>query len=117
MSESGFDLSGWQRRDEERQKIAGDLVVRVDERRSLLRLILRDSGAREAFLFGSVASGRPRPESDADLAVSGCDPERFYRLAAEIERALDLPVDLVNLDRAFPELAPAIRHDGQRLLP
>jgi predicted nucleotidyltransferase len=109
--------SGWYQRDAERGKAVGALRSRVHASRPLLQQILRNSGATEAFLFGSVIRGGPRPDSDIDVAVSGCKPERFYRLAAEVERALEWPVDLVDLDRAFPELAFAIRRDGQRLLP
>jgi hypothetical protein len=44
-------------------------------------------------------------------------PDRFYRLAARIERELSLPLDLVDLDRAPADLAQAVRTDGIRLIP
>ena len=63
----------------------------------------------EAYLFGSVASGSARPGSDVDIAVVHCPAENFYRLAARLERALDLPLDLVDLDRAPLDMAVQIR--------
>ena len=39
--------------------------------------LLTQEGAREVYVFGSVAAGRAHEESDLDLAVAGLPPERF----------------------------------------
>lgn len=112
-----LDLSGWTRRDEARARDVRQLLDRVETARGALVSILVAAGVTEAWIFGSVAHGTPRPESDVDMAVAGCPPDRFYRLAAELERALALPLDLVDLDHAPSDLAEAIRTHGLRIVP
>lgn len=64
--------------------------------------ILRAQGAREVYLFGSVATGRARDGSDVDLAVVGLPPERFFRALGLAADALDRPLSLVDLDEDTP---------------
>ena len=78
--------------------------------------MLRAPGILEAWLFGSIARGDPRPGSDVDIAVRGCAPGAFFRLAAELERALDAPLDLVDLDLAPESFSAEVRARGERLL-
>lgn len=111
------DFSGWRRRDDARARAVRDLLERVAVARGALERLLLAEGVTEAWLFGSVARGTPRPESDVDIAVAGCRPDRFYGLAAALERALALPLDLVDLDRAPPDVAAAVRAEGLRLVP
>ena len=61
--------------------------------------ILRRGGCSEVHVFGSVAEGRTRKGSDIDLAVRGCQPERFFSLLGELLTELEHPVDLIDLDR------------------
>ncbi len=53
----------------------------------LKRVLRKDAGVKEAWLFGSVARGEERPESDIDLAlvvVAGYDPTPLmFRFADE----------------------------------
>ena len=112
-----FDLSGWARRDEARREAANRLVAKVREARVPAAQVLRAHGVGEAYLFGSVARETNRPDSDVDLAVSGCPPEAFYRVSAEFERVFGAPLDLVDLDRAPADLAAAIRDAGIRIFP
>jgi predicted nucleotidyltransferase len=68
--------------------------------------LLREMGASAVFVFGSAASGKLRPDSDLDLAVSGLPAELYF---SAISRASDLvgrPVDLVDLD----DDTPLVRH-------
>ncbi|MFG0329895.1 MAG: nucleotidyltransferase domain-containing protein [Phycisphaerales bacterium] len=60
--------------------------------------ILREEGAREVYLFGSVARGDEVADSDLDLAVEGLDPRRFFFALARAADAAGRPVDLVDLD-------------------
>lgn len=61
--------------------------------------ILKEAGCTHVFLFGSLAVGKVREESDIDLAVRGCPKGRFFRLLGQLLLELDHSVDLVNLDR------------------
>jgi uncharacterized protein len=67
-------------------------------------------------LFGSVARGRPRPDSDLDIAV-GCDgpagPDALYLLLAP--RLATSLLDLVDLRRASSLLAFQVARHGQVL--
>ncbi|HVG11226.1 MAG TPA: nucleotidyltransferase domain-containing protein [Thermoanaerobaculia bacterium] len=64
--------------------------------------LLKSEGAREVYVFGSVATGTSRKGSDVDLAVSGLPPASFYPALARLGDLFDRPVDLVDLDRADP---------------
>ncbi len=74
--------------------------------------ILKDGGCTEVFLFGSLAKGRSRENSDVDLAVRGCPPEGFFRLYAELMDALKHRVDLVDLDISDPFTEYLIQKGG-----
>jgi predicted nucleotidyltransferase len=73
-----------------------------------------------AYLFGSYATGKARPESDVDVAVllSGTDEmerfERRLRLMGEVEEALGRrPADVVVLNDAPPLLAHQVLRNGR----
>jgi predicted nucleotidyltransferase len=61
--------------------------------------ILREAGCTDVFLFGSLAAGEIRDNSDIDLAVRGCPKGQFFHILGRLLLELDYPVDLVNLDR------------------
>jgi predicted nucleotidyltransferase len=92
----------------------------TDVMSELARRLAGVASVRFALLFGSRAAGRPRTDSDWDLAVYLSDAlsaeERFserLRLAAELE---DLGcIDLVVLNEAPPLLAQRALQ-GQRIL-
>ena len=64
--------------------------------------LLTAAGAREVYVFGSVAAGRAHEGSDVDLAVAGLPPERFFATMARLENLFDRSIDLVDLDDASP---------------
>jgi predicted nucleotidyltransferase len=73
-----------------------------------------------AYLFGSYATGKARPESDVDVAVllSGTDEmerfERRLRLMGEVEEALGRrSADVVVLNDAPPLLAHQVLMHGR----
>ncbi|MGH9230273.1 MAG: type VII toxin-antitoxin system MntA family adenylyltransferase antitoxin [Acidimicrobiales bacterium] len=78
--------------------------------------VLADAGVRVAYLFGSRASDRHRPDSDADIAVLGAaslDLMARERLATRLREALSVPeVDLVVLDEAPLELRGRVVQQG-----
>ncbi len=72
-----------------------------------------------ALLFGSLAQGRGRPDSDVDLAVQAGHPlsaQQRMDLSVAVSQALQRPVDLVDLRTAGePTLGQVVRH-GRRIL-
>ena len=60
--------------------------------------MLTDSGCKEVYIFGSLAEGRSNENSDIDLAVRGCPPEKFYAILGKLLMELKHSVDLVDLD-------------------
>lgn len=64
--------------------------------------LLRSMGAAQVFVFGSAATGRLRPESDVDLAVSGLPSELYFSAASRTSDLFKRPVDLVDLDDPTP---------------
>ena len=79
-------------------------------------------GIAAAWLFGSVARGTARPDSDVDVGVLFReDPPRSltgYRfdLEADLEAVAGLPVQLVVLNRAPVDLAIRVLRDGKLLV-
>jgi predicted nucleotidyltransferase len=93
------------------------------ERESLIQALqdtFRETGVAVAcaYLFGSHARGEARPDSDVDLAVLFPEPPPagllgpHETLAAELERRLRRPVDLVVLNRAPADLVHRVLRDG-----
>ena len=72
-----------------------------------------------AILFGSLATGTPRVDSDVDLAVSAGQPltqAQRMALIAAIAEATGRPVDLVDLARVGEPLLGQILAKGRRIL-
>lgn len=65
-------------------------------------LALKRFGAREVYVFGSVASGRMREGSDVDMAVAGLPPEIFFEAMSQAHRVLGRSLDLIDLDEPTP---------------
>ncbi len=70
------------------------------------------------YLFGSVARAAARASSDLDLAVIRARPAPSplarleTELAGRLERLLERPVEVVDLERVPPDLAHRILTDG-----
>lgn len=64
--------------------------------------VLKAAGASEVYVFGSAANAKMHADSDVDIAVSGLPPELFFRAMSDAERALGLPLDLIDLDEDSP---------------
>jgi predicted nucleotidyltransferase len=79
----------------------------------------RRGDVRLALLFGSLARGQGRPESDLDVAVRfapgsrrpGLEHPRFA-VAADLSPLVGRSVDVVDLDEAPPGLAWAVAAEG-----
>ena len=75
-----------------------------------------------AWLFGSRARGEERPGSDVDVGVLFDPPpepklgNEAHRLEGRLEAALGLPVQVVAVNSAPPDLVHRILRDGALLL-
>jgi predicted nucleotidyltransferase len=76
---------------------------------------LRDAGARRVVLFGSLARGLFRRDSDIDLAVSGLSERTLARLERELTLIAHRSVELANLELASPEMRESIKLQGVEL--
>lgn len=102
---------------EHARRAAGDdrarrLSARLDEASERLRTRY---GAREVRLFGSLAGGEARAESDVDLATRGLAPERYFDALADLMALFGAPVDLVRLEEAPRSLVERIEAEGRPL--
>lgn len=64
--------------------------------------VLKSSGAKTVYLFGSAARGSMRDESDLDLAVSGLPPENFFKALSAVSTLVDRSIHLIDLDEVTP---------------
>ena len=79
---------------------------------------LREHGVDRAYLFGSVARGDERPDSDIDLLVSfrsGTEPGAQFLLAEALRQLTGRRVDVAI--RLHPAFAPFIQPTLVPLLP
>jgi predicted nucleotidyltransferase len=74
-----------------------------------------DPGVCAAFVFGSVARGKARPDSDVDIAVIGRGIDTLS-LSATLSTVLRCEVDVVELglQTTIPLLRSVLR-DGRRI--
>jgi len=68
-------------------------------------LLRRDFGVTRVVLFGSLARGRFRPDSDIDLAVEGLAAAAFFPALAQASQLSEFPLDLKPIE----DLAPHFR--------
>lgn len=64
--------------------------------------LLRSLGASQVFAFGSLVTGRLRPSSDIDMAVSGLPAEVYFSAVSKASDILGRPLDLLDLDDDTP---------------
>lgn len=81
--------------------------------------VLATAGVRFAYLFGSRATGRHRPTSDADVAIMPGGPLDLLAeaaLADQLAQALQVPtVDLVDLRRTPLRVRGRVLSEGRLL--
>ncbi|EIM01255.1 nucleotidyltransferase family protein [Rhodanobacter sp. 115] len=73
---------------------------------------------RLAYVFGSVAQGRARPDSDVDVAVQmpkPLDSALRMQLIEELALATGRPVDLIDLQTVGEPLLGQILKHGKRI--
>jgi uncharacterized protein len=79
--------------------------------KAVLPDVRREFGVQELYIFGSVARGEDRPDSDVDVLVEFFPEARptlltFGRLQEFLEQVLGRAVDIVE---NHPRLRPAFR--------
>jgi predicted nucleotidyltransferase len=97
MATDGFAKlrARWQKERTERERWSAELRRRLIERGGP---VLGAYGVREAWLFGSVADGKPRSDSDLDLLVMPIAVEHYWSLRRDLEDAVGRPLDLYTQD-------------------
>jgi uncharacterized protein len=66
-------------------------------------------GVQRIWLFGSAAKGRRLDwRSDLDFAVEGLPEDDQYCAWSELDSSMDMPVDLILLEKANPTLREEI---------
>lgn len=86
---------------------------------SIHAVLTRHPEIRLAILFGSMAAGRAKRDSDVDLAVGSDRPlkaEEKMALMAELAEATGRPIDLIDLLAVGEPLLGQIVKRGQRVL-
>ena len=76
---------------------------------------LADFGVKRLAVFGSVARGDARPDSDIDVLVEfagAATYDQYMRLKDFLEALLESPVDLLTRKGVRPELVPSIEQEA-----
>lgn len=80
--------------------------------------LMEHAGIRLAILFGSMAAGKGRPDSDVDLAIDAghvLDVETRMTLIGKLAEATGRPIDLIDLRSVGEPLLGQIIKHGKRL--
>ncbi|WP_406035299.1 nucleotidyltransferase domain-containing protein [Nocardioides sp. NBC_00163] len=101
-------------------KVAPDLArihpeALVEAAGPVLRSVAEEAGYRRLAVFGSVARGNARFDSDIDLVVEAPDGTSsfgFIRFKRVLEQILGREIDLVDYGGLKPRLDDDIRHDA-----
>ena len=83
------------------------------------RTLTCHGGLELAFVFGSVAQGKARADSDLDIAVQAAralSSQQKMTLIGDLAEATGRPVDLIDLRTAGEPLLGQILGHGRRLL-
>lgn len=81
----------------------------------LVRRLVDDYQATGVALIGSLARGDHRATSDIDLVVAGVAAGAFFKAGAALERAADMPVDLVPWETATEDMRDVVAREGKVL--
>jgi hypothetical protein len=94
------------------KQLTGPVGQRVIKHRPEIKRVAERHGMSNLRVFGSVARGEDRPDSDVDLLVDLAPDASLFtlaRLQRELEQILGAPVDLVPSDGLKPGMRGAVR--------
>lgn len=100
------------------QRLTGPVGRRLRRRRSQVLELAQRHGVRVLGVFGSVARGEDRPDSDIDLLVElpeGMGLFAVARVQNELEELLGSPVDLIPESGLKAGVRPSVEADLVRL--
>lgn len=80
------------------EKKLNNLPVSYQEDIKKATQILKQNGAKEVYIFGSIANGKFNGNSDIDIAVKGLNQNEFYKVASILMFELENKFDLIDLD-------------------
>lgn len=81
----------------------------------LVRSILLNHGAQKIILYGSLAKGDYRPDSDIDVCVEGLPDQKFFRALAECLLQVHHHVSVLDLKTVKGYLRQRILTEGRLL--
>jgi len=91
----------------------------IEEIKERIIPILGRSGIKKAAIFGSLAKGEVKPDSDVDILVeikSDMSLLDFIGIKIELEEALKMKVDLVEYDTIKPLIREKILSEQVAIL-
>ncbi|MEL6491671.1 MAG: nucleotidyltransferase domain-containing protein [Cyanobacteria bacterium J06621_3] len=78
--------------------------------------VLSRYGANQVILYGSMARGTYRPDSDIDLCVEGLPSKNFFRALAECLMASHRSLSIVDFDNSHGYFRERILAEGKILM-
>ena len=74
---------------------------------------IKKLGGKRVILFGSLATGRFRKDSDIDIAVEGLSVDTYFKALSILEEELqDVRFDLIDMKEALPSVIKRIEREG-----
>jgi uncharacterized protein len=107
-------IIGLRRQPRRMGRLSGPVGRRVRRRRNDMVAAAAAHGVRNLRVFGSVARGQDRPDSDVDLLVDlppGLSLFGLGRVQAELEAILGTRVDLVPVQDLKPGVRERVEHE------
>jgi predicted nucleotidyltransferase/DNA-binding XRE family transcriptional regulator len=115
VAATGFDLDvRLSRQPDALSRLTGPLGARLRQRRSDVVRSAAAHGIANLRVFGSVARGEDRPDSDVDLLVDlpeGIGIRQLGRARADLEKILRARVDLVPAADLKPDVVARVHAD------
>jgi hypothetical protein len=90
----------------------------LQSRREQILTLARNNGAYDVRVFGSVARGEARPDSDLDFLVkleAGRSLLDLARSLRELQALLGMPVDVVTEAGLRPRIRPQVLKEARPL--
>lgn len=96
-----FDISGWKKarnRKSQEQEVRRKKLL-AETREKVRRYFISHPGITEVYLTGSLLQPhRFHRYSDVDIVVEGLPETDYFRTKANLERLLNISVDLIELE-------------------